>query len=118
MARILLIDDDEMILELLTTFLEQAGHEAITACDGEEGMQLYHQEQPDLVVADVMMSPKGGLSVIRELRIDFPLAKIIAMSADHPDVLKEAQVLGANYAFIKPFSVRELLEAANRLLEA
>ena len=116
MARVLVIDD-ESVQELFQMFLKQAGYDVITASDGGEGLQLYRQEHPDLVVTDIMMGPTSGLSVIRELRTEFPLAKIIAMTGYDSDVLKEAKVLGANWTMFKPFNPRDLLLAIRELLE-
>ena len=117
MACILLIDDDESILELLKIFLEQSEYDVITASDGEEGIRLYCQEHPDLVVTDIVMEPESGLNVIRELRTKFPLSRIIAMTGYNLDVLKEAQVLGANWTLYKPFAPGDLLVAIRGLLE-
>ena len=116
MARILLIDDDESVLELLQMFLKQAGYDVITASDGDEGVQLYRQDPPELVITDAMMGPTSGPSVIRELRTEFPLAKIIAMTGYGPDILKETKVLGANWTMYKPFDLRDLLLPIRKLL--
>ena len=68
MARILVIDDDSMIRDLLREMLEQDGHDVVEAEDGEEGVRISHQARADLVITDLFLPPRGGLAVIQQLR--------------------------------------------------
>jgi len=80
MARILVIDDDIQILEMLGQTLEREGYEVVDALDGKEGMRLYREAPTDLVITDIVMPEKEGVETIMELKRDFPDVKIIAMS--------------------------------------
>jgi len=76
MPRILLIDDDEILVKTLKTILEHAGHKVASALGGEEGLRLAKAEPPDLVILDVMMPGTDGLEVCRALRQDDQLCDV------------------------------------------
>jgi len=116
LARILVIDDEDIILDIMRRVLEECGHEIITAKNGEEGLRLYRQEVPDLVITDINMPKKDGFEVIQELKADFPDVKIIALTGDEANI-SGAQKRGANLAFLKPFDFVDLLDAVQDLLE-
>lgn len=67
MSRILIVDDDESILELLKVNIELSGHEVITAPDGIKGFALAKQELPDLIILDVMMPEVDGFTVAQRI---------------------------------------------------
>ncbi|MGB9859054.1 MAG: response regulator, partial [Moorellaceae bacterium] len=67
-AKILVVDDEPAILELVTYNLEQAGFTAITAADGETALKLVEKEKPDLVILDVMLPKIDGFEICRTLR--------------------------------------------------
>ena len=80
----------------------------------------YREEQTDLVITDIQMPLKSGLDVIRELRQDFPEAKIIAMSGSfgsQPDLMNSARDLGAARSLSKPLDVEDMLKTIERVLE-
>ena len=120
MARILVIDDDAQIRELLRVILERAGYEAVTAPDGKVGTRMYREEPADLVITDLIMPQKEGIETIIELRRDFPGVKIIVISGggtiDAEEYLRMAKTLGAQRIFSKPFGMAEMLEAVQELL--
>lgn len=68
--KILIVDDDKLILESLAAMLRGAGHEVLQAGNGEEGVSLALEQHPDLVVTDVRMPVKDGLAMIDDLRAD------------------------------------------------
>ena len=80
MARILIIDDEEKFRKMLRQMLERAGHEVVEAPDGKEGVKLYREKLTDLIITDIFMPEKEGIQTIKELKRDFPEAKIIAIS--------------------------------------
>ena len=111
MAKILVVDDESNILELIKFTLEKDGHQAITATDGDEGFRLVEREVPDLIILDIMMPKIDGLEFCRRLRSnpDTNRLPIIMVSArgetiDHVVGLE----LGADDYISKPFSPREL----------
>ena len=116
MARILVIDDDEAIRDLLRKILEQDGHEIVEASDGNEGVDAYRQAPADLVITDLFMPEKDGLSLIEEIRRDYPKAQIISITAGLGDDCAMAKELGAARTFVKPISVVEIRRAVVELL--
>ena len=84
---ILVVDDDEPTRAAVFAMLEPLGYRILEATDGEAGLKLYRQEQVDLVVMDILMPGKEGIETIRELKEEFPEAKIIAISGSGIDYL-------------------------------
>ena len=120
MARILIIDDDVQVQDMLRETLEQEGYETVTAANGKDGTDLYRQNPFDLVITDLIMPEKEGISTIKELKQEFPDVKIIAISGGGkigPDeYLHMAKFLGAKYTFTKPVEHKTLLEAVRELI--
>lgn len=121
MARILIIDDDVQILDILRQILECEGYEVVDATNGKEGISLYRKKPADLIITDIIMPDKEGIETIIELKRDFPGVKIIAISGGGrigPEgYLNIAKKLGARYAFSKPVEREELLSAVRELIE-
>jgi CheY-like chemotaxis protein len=121
MGRILIIDDDVQILNMLRQILEREGYEVVSAINGNEGIRLYREKPTDLIITDLIMPEKDGIETIMELRRDFPDVKIIAISGggrSHPGpYLNSAKELGAQYTFAKPVKRKELLKAVRELLK-
>ena len=107
MARILVIDDERSIREMLTDVLEEDGHEVTCASNGVDGIAQYRQGLHDLVITDVFMPEKSGLETIPDLKDELPQIKIIAMTAwdaqDELDVLAMTKESGADDVLSKPF---------------
>jgi len=121
MANILIIDDDEEILSFLKERLMYEGFNVLTAIDGKEGMNLFNDNQVDLVITDIIMPAKIGFDVIIEMKEICPDIKIIAISGMGfgmiETCLKTAKFAGADYAFAKPFEISNLLTAVYKLLK-
>jgi len=119
--RILIVDDDSQIREILREVVEMEGYTALEAPDGKQGIRLCKRESVDLVITDIFMPETDGLQAIREIRKDFPYMKIIAISgggeAVAGDFLGHAKVFGADRAFSKPLSLSDLAGAVRELLE-
>jgi len=81
MARVLLIDDDPLVRNILRQILELDGHMVVDAANGAVAMQRWSEQPADLIVTDILMPEKDGLEVIRELRRQCPQLKVIAV--DH-----------------------------------
>ena len=111
MARVLLIDDEEYVRMTLTQALEDDGHEVLVAINGQDGVNRYKTERPDLVITDVLMPEKEGIETVLELRKLDPDAKIIVISGggriNNLDFLEVARKFGASAALKKPFPIDE-----------
>jgi DNA-binding response OmpR family regulator len=117
MARILVIDDDHDLLDMLSLALEDAGHDVVTAKDGLSGMRKAEQAEPELVVSDVNMPGVDGFTLCRRLRERGFTAPIILLTARDGEIDQALGLeLGADDYVIKPFSARVLLARVAALL--
>lgn len=123
MAKILVVEDDDILRETLAEVLQRASHEVNTAAQGSEALSKMKEAGAgyDLVVTDILMPQKEGLETIMELRKEYPSLKILAISGTqalhHFDSLMLAQRCGANETLPKPFTGKELFGMVNRLLD-
>ncbi len=122
MARILIVDDDVQVREMLRQKLERSGYEAVEAPDGKVAIKLHHAQPADLIIMDIIMPEKEGIETITELRRDFPDVKIIAISGgsrgiESKNCLHIAKKLGAQHTFQKPFKLEELLAVIQQLIK-
>ncbi len=120
MARILVIDDEEVVRRPISDLLRMDGHDVEEAGDGQAGLELYRKAPADVVITDIFMPEKDGLELIQELKKMYPDVKIIAISGvgirQELDIVSLTKQLGALYAFEKPFDMHELINAVNELL--
>lgn len=120
MKRILVIDDDWQMREMMHQALERAGYDVMDAANGKIGMNIQRQEPVDLVITDLIMPEKEGIETIRELRRDFPGLKIIAISgggrAGADGYLSVAKTIGADRTLSKPFDLKQILDTVGELL--
>jgi DNA-binding response OmpR family regulator len=119
MARILVIDDDEEVRQMLRRILEHDGHEVEEAANGDLGIRAFKANPADLVITDIIMPDKEGIETIRDLHRAYPDLKIIAISGGGrvgpSDYLHAARMLGAKRTFTKPFSRQEILDTVHEL---
>jgi two-component system alkaline phosphatase synthesis response regulator PhoP/two-component system response regulator VicR len=119
MAKILVVDDHPSIVRLLQRVLQTERHEVVTAADGEEALRKVREEQPALVILDVMMPRKNGFEVLRELRSNPESEQtiVIMLTARDLDVeMKHGLQLGADWYLPKPFSPTEVVSLTRRFL--
>ena len=118
MAKVLLIEDEVQLGQIVKDSLEMRGFEMLYAADGKEGLRLYHQEHPDVVVLDIMMPNMDGFSVTAEIRKLDKFTPIIFLTAKSQtaDVVKGFE-LGGNDYLKKPFSMDELIVRITSLLK-
>jgi two-component system response regulator VicR len=111
MARkVLIVDDEKSIVDILKYNLEKAEYDTLCAYDGREGLNLARQENPDLMLLDVMLPYLDGFQVCRTLRDEGNNIPIIMITAREEETDKVLGLeLGADDYITKPFSVRELL---------
>lgn len=107
--KVLVVDDERAIVDILSFNLKKEGYEVITAHDGEEGYEKALAETPDLILLDIMMPKLDGLQVCRKLRekMNTPIIMLTARAEEVDKVL--GLELGADDYVTKPFSVRELM---------
>ena len=129
MASILIIDDEEDIRDALKMVLESAGHAVRLAANGNEALALQRKAAADLIITDIIMPEKDGVSTIKEIREEFPGIRVIAISGGGgvqpteyvPDAitttayLAAAKQAGADRVFTKPFERQELIQAVDDL---
>ena len=120
MARILVVDDEELARFTIRDILETAGHEVAEAANGKEAIESQTAGPFDLIITDIIMPEKEGVETIIELKRDYPDLKIIAISGGgrtkNLDFLQLADEFGADKILAKPFSEDELLERVNDCL--
>lgn len=120
MPRILIVDDDEQIRELLYAVFDGAGYEVATAADGGQGLKSFRKRSADLLIVDIFMPVKEGLETLLELKRGKPTLKSIAISGGgltgEMEFLQHAQTFGADRAFAKPLDLKALLSAVRELL--
>ena len=107
-ARILVVDDEPKIVQLVRDYLERAGFAVSTARDGNEALMRAHQERPDLIVLDLGLPQLDGLEVTRRLRRDSGVPIIVLTARDDETDKVVGLELGADDYVTKPFSPREL----------
>jgi DNA-binding response OmpR family regulator len=119
MARILLIEDYDLVRSMLRDTLEFAGHTVIEARTGAEGLDRFRKGGADLVITDIVMPDKDGLVVVRALREQVPPVPIIAISGARnsaEDYLDLAYRMGALKVLLKPFTSAALIAVIDELL--
>jgi CheY-like chemotaxis protein len=116
--RILVIDDEASIRDTIVEVLTAVGHDVVEARDGVEGLRMNKVEPADLIITDVFMPEKDGISVVMELKRAKPDAKIIAISGGgrYGDLgsLRTATLLGSTFTLEKPFTPYELLNLVEK----
>jgi len=116
-TRILIVEDEPAMVAGLRDNFEYEGYEVISASDGVEGLEKAINDQPDLVVLDVMMPRMSGLDVCKQLKSRRPAIPIIMLTARGQEIDKVVGLeLGADDYVTKPFSIRELMARAKAVL--
>jgi PleD family two-component response regulator len=118
--KILVVDDEPHILQILKFTLERAGYQVVTAEDGEDAMARVGETSPDLLILDVMMPKMTGYEVCRKLREDYRTSQIpiimLTAKGELPEKVK-GLTEGANDYLVKPYSNEELLLRVRNVLE-
>ncbi len=120
MAKILVVDDEELARFTIREVLRTEGHEVVEAGNGNEGIDCLKAEPFDLVVTDIIMPEKEGVVMIIEIRRDFPDLGVIAISGGgrthNLNFLELARKFGADKVLAKPFTAAELLQTVDECL--
>ena len=110
--KILVVDDDKSIIEIVQAYLEQAGYSVITATSGTSAMQILHTEKPDLLILDLMLPDRDGWDITSTIRNDkrlatIPITMLTARVNDSDKII--GLELGADDYVTKPFNPREIV---------
>jgi len=120
MARILICDDDTLLLDLIEIRLRSCGHEVLKETNGNDGLATIRAKSPDLIVLDAMMPGMGGFELLSKLKEDPDLTKIPALMLTarkgERDIVSALRVGAADYV-VKPFIPDELMLRIQRLIE-
>lgn len=118
--KILIVEDEEIILGLLQKKLAQEGYEISVARDGEEGLKTMREFKPDLVLLDIIMPKMGGFEVMEEMQKDGELRNIpviVVSNSGQPVEIDKAQELGAKDWLIKTeFDPQEVIDKVKKQL--
>ena len=106
--KILVVEDEERIRKVIKSFLEKKGYNVKEACDGEEGLDIFYEWNPDLILLDVMMPKKDGYEVCRAVREEesTPILMLTAKTQEEDEI--RGLEIGADDYIRKPFSLRIL----------
>lgn len=124
LARVLVIDDNSDIREMIRTVLVHAGYDVTLAVDGGKGLEAQRREACDLAITDIFMPQQDGIETIGLMKKEFPQTPIIAMSGGAKfvtrqtsvDYLATAHKFGADRLLRKPFDIDELLKVVQEVL--
>ena len=119
-ATVLVIDDDPTMVESLALMLEDHGFRVLTANDGLQGLEVFREQRPAVVLTDILMPEQDGIGAILQMRREWPAVKIIAISGagrvGKSDFLSIAGKLGADATFEKGHNAGELVELLKAML--
>lgn len=110
MPRVLVVDDDALIIKLLSITLESAGYTVLAARNGAEGLDIALEKDPDIILLDLMMPVMDGLTMLAELRKTSQIPVIIISAYGSKDKVDRARELGIECFVNKPFDTRVMVE--------
>jgi two-component system chemotaxis response regulator CheY len=116
MTRILVVDDEPSIRELLREALELEGYGVAEACNGLEGLTVYHQIAIELVITDLEMPEMDGVTMIKTLRGEQVVVPVIVISGMNQERFDNIKTIGVQSILAKPFYLKELLHAVQTLV--
>ena len=117
--RVLVVDDDKAVLDLITTRLDLAGYQTFFARDGFEGLARLYELRPAALVVDVNMPRLDGFGLLRKMRLEGLLERtptMVLTARNQPDDVRQAIELGARDFLTKPFRDNQLISRVGRLV--
>lgn len=114
--KILVVDDEEKITEVLKSYLEKEGHEAVCAHDGKNALAQYQEYRPDLVILDLMLPDISGEDICRHIRSSSNTPVIMLTAKVEEESILNGLNMGADDYVIKPFSPKQLIARVNAVL--
>ena len=109
MPKILVVDDERPIAEIIKYNLQKEGYEVHTAYDGDEAIKMVHKTNPELVILDIMLPKKNGFDVLKEIRIEYVMPVVMLTAKEEENDKITGLELGADDYITKPFSNKELI---------
>jgi len=118
MAKLLIVDDSYFMRVVLRGILKSRNHTVVEATDGNEAVEVYRREKPDVVTMDITMPNKDGIDAAHEILAEDQSAKIVMVSALGQEALtKKIAEAGVSDFLVKPFDPEQVLEVVDRLLD-
>jgi two-component system response regulator AtoC len=115
---VLVVDDEELTLRTISRGLRQEGFDVFTAGSGEDALEVFQEQKPDLTLLDIILPGIDGVEVLRRLKLANPAAIVLMMSAYHlVDRAVEAMKLGAYDYLVKPFHLADMIATIHRATE-
>ncbi|MGD9974831.1 MAG: response regulator [Desulfatirhabdiaceae bacterium] len=117
--RILIVDDEAFVGELLSEYLSGNGYAVMTAENGEDAIAAYSRFKPDAVILDIRMPGMSGIDVLKRMKeLDNKPAIIMSSAYGDSETINETMAQGADYYLQKPMTLSTLLEMLERILES
>lgn len=118
MAKILVVDDEPMMLNLLRTILIRLGHEVLMASGGQQAVELFRRDRPQVTILDLNLPDLNGIEVLRQIHGTDPQASVIILTGAGTEAMeKQARQLGVTDFLQKGFSLHGLGEALRRVMK-
>jgi CheY-like chemotaxis protein len=118
MAKVLVIDDEQSIRDLLDRLLRRKGYDVVLAESGRKGLELFRRERPDVIVLDLKMPEMDGLTVLRQIRsLNRSQPVIVLTGSRTAEMEQQVRALGVTEYIAKGFSLHLLGDALKRLLK-
>lgn len=117
MNKVLVVEDEDILREVIVDYLVENGYQALEAADGEKALELFHANSVDLVILDIVLPKVDGWSVCRRIRRNSGIPIIILTARSDEDDSLLGYELGADDYLIKPYSPRVLMAKVKRFLE-
>lgn len=122
MVKILIVDDELFVRDMMADMIKPAGYDVIVAENGAEAFDVCKKESIDLIITDIVMPEKNGIDLIMNVKKEYPEIPIIAVSGGggitgRYDYLEIAKLVGANNILKKPFKIEELRTAVSDAIE-
>lgn len=122
MAKVLVIEDDELARESVTLMLEENGYEVAMADDGDVGLEMFEKEEFDAVVTDLIMPQVNGMDVLMQIKQHKPGTRVLVISGGGRltplSYLDVAQKLGADDVLTKPFTANDLITSMKMIMSS
>ena len=115
--KILIVEDEEIIREVLCSWLEEADYQTLTASNGLNGLEMIHQHDPDLIVADIMMPQLDGIELCRLTRETSGTPILLLTGLGGEQHRKEGYKVGATDYLVKPVDMDDFLTKVSTLLQ-
>jgi len=119
MRKLLVVDDEPKIREMIAAALEQEDRQIALAESGEQALALVKQQPPHLIIADVKMNGMSGLELLEQVKASWPQTAVLLLTGYDDDAIEQqAKALGASGIIHKPLTIPEVRQTINAVLEA